>query len=378
MLVFSTASAGCVFSSDNAQESSTGSPDGSSYFSETPNTDESLQQSTDPLLSESTAPDETTPASAGSTKAPPTTKPTTVKPTTTLPAATTAPAGSSSIALDNLLGQSVTAITQQFGNPVVKEKSEYGFYWYVYHKNYANFFMIGIQNNKVVGLYSNSAGLSFAGIKSGTAKSRVRAAMSGYTGPLASYIKGSTEYRFQSSIIAQRDVFTDNQKYVTIFYDNINGGTLTAIQIIDYAIEQSIGLYPAPDEEFTESYEDISFYLINTIRVRLNKSRLQYDKNMAVIAASHSQDMIDHNYFEHVDSKGKRVGDRVTSAGFNWSYCGENIAKDSSSAVYAHENYMNSQSHRDVILNSNYKFVGVGVRMTWNTILQTEVFITYQ
>jgi uncharacterized protein YkwD len=376
-LVFFTVLSGCGISPSSetvAQSSLDGLTESVSGTSGETEPEETTQ-----AVTEASAEDTTGPATHAGTTAPAkptTTKPTTVKPTTTV--AATTPAGLSGIVLDNLLGQSASSITQQFGNPAATEKSEYGFTWYIYHRNYANFFMIGIQNNKVVGLYSNSTGLSFVTIKFGAAKSSVRAAMSGFTGPLSSYIKGNTEYKFQASIIAQRDVFTDNQKYVTIFYDNINGGTLTAVQIIDYATEQHIGLYPAPDNSFIESYERISFYLINSIRVRLNISRLQYDINMAAIAASHSQDMIDHNYFDHIDSEKKRVGDRITSAGFQWSYCGENIAKDSSSAVYAHENYMNSETHRNVILNGNYRFVGVGVRMTRDTILQTEVFIAYQ
>jgi uncharacterized protein YkwD len=372
--------AGCVFSSSTGytQNSNTNPQDITNQISETSGTNESSQQGIDPATTDTTVRITATPSNETSTRKPTTTKPTTTKPATPSPTTTTAPAKPSGIVLDNLLDKSAAYITEQFGKPVAIEKSEYGFSWHIYHKNYANFFMIGIQNNKVVGLYSNSKDLSFASIKTGTTKRNVRAALKDYTGPMKSIYKNkfNTEYWFQETMLAQRDVFTDNQKYITVFYDNIKGGILTAVQIIDYSTEQSIGLYPTPNKGFIDSYERISFHLINATRVRFNKSRLQYDNNMAEVAAAHSQDMIDRSFFDHINPDGLRVGDRIEEAGYRNFSCAENLAKDHSGAISAHENYMNSSGHRENILGNEYKYVGVGVRMTKDAILQSQVYIT--
>lgn len=45
-------------------------------------------------------------------------------------------------------------------------------------------------------------------------------------------------------------------------------------------------------------------------------------------------------------------------------------------AISAHENYMNSSVHRVNILR-DIKYVGIGVRMVQEKILQTELYITY-
>ncbi len=235
--------------------------------------------------------------------------------------------------------------------------------------------MIGIQNDTVVGLYSNSVSLKFENVTVGTAISTVRNSLGAkYTGPLASILKGGTEYKLAKT--DQRDVFQDSQKYVTVFYDNTLGGTLTAIQIIDYSTEQRFDFLPAPDSQTAESYENISFYLINSIRVRFNKPVLQYDNNMAKVAAAHSEDMIRRFYFNHINPDGQDPGERIEAAGYNYRSYAENIAKDHPGAISAHESYMNNSGHRTNILG-NYKYVGIGVGMAFESVLQTQVFITY-
>ncbi len=320
------------------------------------------------------APTKSTSVTAEPTKAPaPTAAPTKAPAPTAAP--TKAPVNTSQIILENIIGKTGSYVTEQFGKPVVTEKSEYGFYWHVYHKNYTGFVMIGIQNDKVVGLYSNSSDMSLETLKVGSAKSTVRSTLSNkYTGPTTFIQKGNTRYNLTNT--DQKDIFYDSNKYVTVFYDNINGGTLTAVQVIDYNTEQSFGYFPAPSQEYTDSYEKIGFYLINSIRVRFNLPVLLYDNNMAKIAAAHSQDMIDRNFFAHENPDKKRNADRIKEAGYSYRRCAENIAKNHPNAINAHEAYMNSSGHRSNIL-LDVKYVGIGVRMVQGSILQTQVFITY-
>ncbi len=369
LLAFCIAAAGCSFPTKSGQTIITDLSDSSVYISATMGSSDS----TEAALTDTTATMETEPPSAatGVTKAPSTTKP-----TTSAPAASTPPVNPSVIMLDSLFGLSAAHITQQFGSPAAIEKSEYGFSWYVYHKNYSRFVLVGIQNNKVMGLYSNSADMLFESLKVGAAKNSVRQVLrtKEYTGPVESILKGNTNYTL--SLTGERDVFMNGQKYITVFYDNIKGGTLTAVQIIDYATEQGFGYLSAPDTKLAESYERISFYLINSIRVRFGKPVLQYDNNMAKVAAAHSQDMITRRYFDHLNPQGQKVDGRIEAAGYSYRSCGENIAKDHPSAISAHENYLNSPGHRDNILG-DFKHLGVGVRMDGKSILQTQVFVTY-
>ena len=397
LLAFCTILAGCVssFSPEGVQDLGAGAPESETYVAETSSFDETSELDNESAVTVTMASTSTVtteadtrakaPASATPATKPPATGTTAAKPTTTVKLTTSPPStispNPSDLVLDDLIGNSSALITQRFGEPVAVEKSEYGFNWHVYHHNYTKFVMIGIDNNKVVALYSNSQDLKIENIAAGTARSTVRkilcAKYGGDSGPLTFIDKGTTRHSFSEQVLREWDVFWDGQNYVTIFYDNIVGGKLCAVQIIDYATEQSCTSFHAPSTGFTDSYEMLSFYLINASRANFNKSPLQYDKNMAHIAAGHSQDMIDRSFFNHVTPNGQDFRYRINAAGYQFAICAENIAKNCPGAIIAHEAYMNSQNHRNNILGSTER-IGIGVRMGEGDILQTELFITYK
>lgn len=283
---------------------------------------------------------------------------------------------STKIVLDNLIGQSESSIISQFGQPGAKELSEYGFKWYIYNKDYKRFIMIGISNSKVVGVYSNSSSLIFKNVTVGKARTSVKSALTpSFGSPLTAIQKGNTRYIINST--AQRDIFYTGSSYATMFYDNIAGQTLTAIQIISKETEMLIGYYGTPSAELSRSFEKTSFYLANAIRVRMGKLPFVWDDKMASVARAHSTDMMVNNYFSHTNLSGLNSSARFRAAGISYSTCAENIAKNHTSAINAHESYMNSSGHRANILN-NCKNLGVGVSMEKGKVLLTQNFVTYK
>ncbi|HZK37368.1 MAG TPA: CAP domain-containing protein, partial [Clostridia bacterium] len=77
-------------------------------------------------------------------------------------------------------------------------------------------------------------------------------------------------------------------------------------------------------------------------------------------AALKSRDMYDNNYFSHDSPTYGSPFDMMTKFGIKYSGAAENIAKNSSVAA-AHNAFMNSQGHRDNILNPIYTHIGVGI-----------------
>jgi uncharacterized protein YkwD len=75
-------------------------------------------------------------------------------------------------------------------------------------------------------------------------------------------------------------------------------------------------------------------------------------------ARDHSQDMIRRDYFGHGN-----VGKRLKRHGYNWSTYGENIAPDpgSPSPGPTFDTWMDSQAHRDNILDRRFREVGIGL-----------------
>ncbi|MHB1484724.1 MAG: CAP domain-containing protein [Saccharofermentanales bacterium] len=292
----------------------------------------------------------------------------------------TAPAAKSvmtaKIDLDKLIGLTLTQVIALYGQPNAKELSEYGFTWFVYNSDYKKFFMVGISDGQVVGVYSNSTYLDFNGLTVGKSRPAVRSALlPGYGRPLTGIQKGNSRYTISNT--EQKDVFFDGSSYTTVFYDNIEGGILTSIQIIDKEKELSIGYYGTPSAALAASYERISFYLVNSIRSRKNIAILAWDNKLAGIARLHSADMFKNNYFSHTNLKGLNSSARFRAAGLSYSDCAENIAKNHPSAINAHESFMNSAGHRKNILRA-CKYIGIGAYVGNNAILLTQDFITYK
>ncbi|MHB8964321.1 MAG: CAP domain-containing protein, partial [Saccharofermentanales bacterium] len=236
--------------------------------------------------------------------------------------------------------------------------------------------MVGISSGKAVGVYSNSAALSFENLTVGKPRATVRSTLlSTYGKPLTGIMKGNSRYSVSNT--DQKDIFFNGSSYTTIFYDNIEGGILSSVQIIAKDTELSIGYYGTPSTELASGFERVSFYLVNAIRVRRGLKTMAWDDKMASIARAHSKDMYVRNFFSHTNPDGLNSSARFRAAGISYSMCSENIAKNHPSAINAHESYMNSAGHRANILRGTLR-LGVGVYVVKGAVLLTQDFITYK
>ena len=78
------------------------------------------------------------------------------------------------------------------------------------------------------------------------------------------------------------------------------------------------------------------------------------------MARDHATDMWERKYFGHVSPEGKDVGNRLREAEVDYNYAGENLALAPTVST-AHVGLMNSEGHKENILDQNYYKVGIGV-----------------
>lgn len=119
---------------------------------------------------------------------------------------------------------------------------------------------------------------------------------------------------------------------------------------------------PAPDTLFVLEQEVL--VLINETRSELGLCALNLDCCLWEVARSHSREMTENNYCDHVDLNGQRVADRLDAAAIPWMKCGEVLGCHESGAILTETvitAWMNSQEHRDTILNCHYTHAGIGV-----------------
>jgi len=79
------------------------------------------------------------------------------------------------------------------------------------------------------------------------------------------------------------------------------------------------------------------------------------------VAAAHSRDMGDHNFFSHTGSDGLTVGDRVTNAGYAWSGVGENIAAGQQDIDAVMGAWLDSPGHCANLMQPAFTEIGMSV-----------------
>jgi uncharacterized protein YkwD len=87
---------------------------------------------------------------------------------------------------------------------------------------------------------------------------------------------------------------------------------------------------------------------------------LSVDSRLRCAARKHSKDMALNNFFSHTGSNGSTPWQRITWAGYTYSYAGENIAAGYSTPSAVVTSWMNSSGHCNNIMSPNFKHLGVG------------------
>lgn len=102
------------------------------------------------------------------------------------------------------------------------------------------------------------------------------------------------------------------------------------------------------------------------------KQPLAPQQNLINVAGTHSQDMIDRDYFAHETlGSGTTFDQRVTAAGYNWNLVAENIGyaaktssvSDTTFINEVHEGLVRSPGHRENIMLPNSEEGGVGAKI---------------
>ena len=124
---------------------------------------------------------------------------------------------------------------------------------------------------------------------------------------------------------------------------------------------------PDVDIEITDEENRLTS-LVNDRRNNQGLGSLITHPSLVLVARKHSEDMRDRDFFSHVNPDGKDVSDRAEVEGITYQHIGENIAwvalSDGSQEdplAMAVSNWMDSSSHRQMILNEAVSHTGTGI-----------------
>ncbi|MBQ7500995.1 MAG: SafA/ExsA family spore coat assembly protein [Clostridia bacterium] len=116
---------------------------------------------------------------------------------------------------------------------------------------------------------------------------------------------------------------------------------------------------PGKDGTVT-AYEAEVVRLVNSYRAQYGLSPLSENWELSRVARFKSQDMCDRKYFSHTSPTYGSPFDMIKAFGLGYRTAGENIARGQTSPQEVVHAWMNSSGHRANILNSSFRYIGVG------------------
>ena len=123
-----------------------------------------------------------------------------------------------------------------------------------------------------------------------------------------------------------------------------------------------------PGDIGLEASETALLCVINDERRERGLAALHPHPRLETVAVAHSRDMVRRRYFSHHTKGGAAWNDRLKSGGYttgasHWRI-GETLAWTPSPAANAHETvraWLNSKPHRKVMLQEEYRDIGIGI-----------------
>lgn len=276
------------------------------------------------------------------------------------------------------IGEGDKAVSSILGTPDRKEFAALKYDWWVYNRDLKQYVQVGIQNGKVVDLYSNAPAWNLNGIKVGTEKS---VADQKFPGREVQFTYGGANFTLANDDPGRRVDVKDGVATI-LYFDLHNGNRVTAIRqmTVDHLLQSKLFSYAyrysgkepsvnpptlttKEQETVNLGNERIILDLANVARARFGVPSVSWNEEAAKVARAHSQDMLQNHYFSHESATtGLTPFDRLDRAGISFSWAGENIAKGYYDGIEAHEGWMNSKGHRENLLKREFTTLGVGVK----------------
>lgn len=99
--------------------------------------------------------------------------------------------------------------------------------------------------------------------------------------------------------------------------------------------------------------------LANKERKDLGISELSKNDVLGQAASLKGEDMLLKQYWSHFGPNGETPWQFIKEVGYSYVYAGENLAKDFYADIDAHTAWMQSKTHRENLLNPNFKDIGI-------------------
>jgi hypothetical protein len=126
-------------------------------------------------------------------------------------------------------------------------------------------------------------------------------------------------------------------------------------------VDITIGLKPGVLGYASQIDPDKVIELTNSERQNLGLEAVSANSQLNQAALAKAADMFTNNYWAHVSPQGTEPWAFITDSGYRYQHAGENLARDFSNPKDIVKAWMASPTHRQNLLDSRYKDIGVAV-----------------
>ncbi|MEJ8778679.1 CAP domain-containing protein [Pseudogracilibacillus sp. ICA-222130] len=291
--------------------------------------------------------------------------------------------------LSEFIGLDVKEIIEMFGEPKRIDPTPYGYDWYVYTNETTSHVQIGIKNDQVNTVYVMGDSINIEPLQFGQSFDEVHEMVSFENA--VTYKNGFSSYTFKVKENERKKtplIQLSNDVFIQCYFDTTID-SLTAIRLIDAETLLQQRMYeleyrgPLPDElqENDDSWTEIEaameqqiMEMTNVLRHSFALPLLSPHEEVSDVARAHSKDMYEHDYFAHERPNGEGLKERLEEGNIYFVTAGENIAAQHSDSIAAMFGWLNSEGHREALLNDQYTHLGVGVYRYY----YTQNFVTQQ
>ena len=87
-------------------------------------------------------------------------------------------------------------------------------------------------------------------------------------------------------------------------------------------------------------------------------SDVKWNSKLKLSSTLHAQQMMRYHFFDHYSRGGKDIGERVKAVGYSWATVGENLARGQVTIVEVIEDWLDSPTHCQVLMNPKFREMG--------------------
>lgn len=284
--------------------------------------------------------------------------------------------------LFSFMGEKTDKLTEDLGEPDRKDMSAYGYTWWVYTDEVSTYMQFGVEDDEVVTVFAAGEDASADPLSIGDSYEEVNDQFE-FEDEVV-FHDGLSFYKF---LLSEDDLQTNplikisDDVFVSTYFDTFTN-ELSSIRVItgETLLKQRIyemeyrGDLPEPADLAYDEWEEIEsgmeaqiFDLTNVYRHRFDVDSLKEDGDVQEVAYLHSKDMEENEYFSHYGEDGDGLKERLQEKNIYYMTAGENIAAQHTDGPAAMEGWLNSEGHREALLNEEYSHLGVGVYRLYYT-----------